>query len=110
MTHIETHLAAMVRAIVKAARPETIILFGSQARGEAKADADVDLLVIESEPFGPGRSRYREMVRLERAMGAIPVATDILIYSSDEVARLKSSTNHVVARALREGRVLHARS
>lgn len=110
MTSAETHLAAMVRAIVAAAQPERIILFGSHVQGDARSDSDVDLLVIEAEPFGPHRSRFREINRLERAMGTIPVATDILVYSVDEVERLKTSTSHVVAHALREGRVLHARS
>jgi predicted nucleotidyltransferase len=110
MTITETELTAMVRSIVAEVRPEQIILFGSYARGDAGSDADVDLLVIEAEPFGPHRSRFQEINRLERAMGSIPVATDILVYSLDEVERLKSSRNHVVARALREGKVLHARS
>ena len=103
-------LSTMVRAIVDTAQPERIILFGSHARGEEGADSDVDLLVIESEPFGPCRSRFHETARLERAMGTIPLATDILVYTTEEVAQLQSSVNHVVARALREGRVLHVRS
>ncbi|MBF0611554.1 MAG: nucleotidyltransferase domain-containing protein [Magnetococcales bacterium] len=107
MAITEDVLNTMVRFIVEAAQPEKIILFGSAARGEDHPDSDVDLLVIESEPFGPARSRYQEIARLERAMGTIPLATDILVYSNEEVERLKSSTNHVVARALREGRVLH---
>ncbi|MEO5377983.1 MAG: nucleotidyltransferase domain-containing protein [Magnetococcus sp. DMHC-6] len=110
MNITESNLSAMIDAIVAAAQPERIILFGSLARGEARPDSDVDLLVIESEPFGPSRSRFQEIARLERAMGTIPLATDILVYSSDEVERLKSSANHVVAHALREGKVLHARS
>lgn len=110
MTITETDLEAMVRSIVDAVQPERIILFGSLARGEERVDSDVDLLVIESEPFGPSRSRFHEIARLERAMGAIPLATDILVYTTEEVERLKSSVNHVVAHALREGRVLHARS
>lgn len=110
MSITDADLAAMRAAIVETAHPERIILFGSHARGEARADSDVDLLVIEAEPFGPQRSRFQEIARLERAMGTIPVATDILVYSLEEVERLKSSTNHVVGRALREGKLLHARS
>lgn len=110
MTSTETHLTAMVRAIVEAAKPERIILFGSLARGDAKPDSDVDLLVIESEPFGPSRSRFQEIARLERAMGTIPIATDILVYTTEEVAQLQSSASHIVAHALREGKVLHVRS
>lgn len=110
MTITEADLNAMVHAIVEAVQPERIILFGSLARGDAAPDSDVDLLVIESEPFTSSRSRFREIARLERAMGTIPVATDILVYTTEEVARLQSSANHIVARALREGKVLHARS
>ena len=91
-------------------QPDKIILFGSRARGEERADSDVDLLVIESEPFGPSRSRFHEIATLERAIGTIPLATDILVYSVAEVERLKQSANHIVAHALREGKVLHARS
>ncbi len=105
-----TDLAALSARIVEAVHPELIILFGSHARGDAAPDSDVDLLVIESEPFGPFRSRFQEIARLERAMESIPIATNLLVYSSDEVEQLKSSANHVVARALREGKVLHARS
>ena len=36
----------MVRRIVERFDPERIILFGSLARDEARADSDVDLLVV----------------------------------------------------------------
>ncbi|MEO5346188.1 MAG: nucleotidyltransferase domain-containing protein [Magnetococcus sp. YQC-9] len=100
----------MVHAIVAIANPKQVILFGSRARGHTGLDTDVDLLVIESEPFGAHRSRYREIARLEEAMGMIPLATDILVYSEEEAEKLRYSPNHVVALALREGKVLHARS
>ena len=61
-------LNKMVRAIVAEVAPEQIILFGSRARGDAREDSDVDLLVIESAPFGNGRSRRREAVRLYQAV------------------------------------------
>lgn len=53
-------LDQMVRAIVDAADPEQVILFGSRARGDAREDSDIDLIVIEAEPFGPDRSRLAE--------------------------------------------------
>ncbi|MCX7111014.1 MAG: nucleotidyltransferase domain-containing protein [Proteobacteria bacterium] len=34
-------------------------MFGSRARGDARPDSDVDLLIIESEPFSVQRSRRR---------------------------------------------------
>ena len=111
MTHVdEPLLQRMVAAIVEAADPEQVILFGSRARGDARPDSDVDLVVVEAEPFGPGRSRRAEIVRLMRALGGCPVATDILVYSRDEVEYWRDSLNNVLARALREGRVLYERS
>ncbi|MBF0107984.1 MAG: nucleotidyltransferase domain-containing protein [Magnetococcales bacterium] len=102
-------LLEATRIIVEAADPEQVILFGSHARGEARTDSDLDLLVVESAPFGPERSRYREMARLERAMGRFPAPTDILVYSREEIERFRDATCHLVHRALREGRVLYER-
>ena len=82
----ETLLRWMATAIVDAADPEQVILFGSRARGDARPGSDVDLVVVEAEPFGPGRDRRAETVRLLRALGGSGVATDILVYSRDEVS------------------------
>ena len=99
----------IVQRLVLAAQPEQIILFGSRAREGARDDSDVDLLVIENEPFGKQRSRLREIGRLESAIGRLSLATDLLVYSSDEIERWRNSPRHVIGRALREGRVLYAR-
>lgn len=102
-------LDRMIRAIVDEVDPEQVILFGSRARGDARPDSDIDLLVIESEPFGNGRSRRAEEVRLDRGLPATAVATDILVYSRADIEQWRGSLNHVAARALREGRVLYTR-
>ena len=102
-------LDRMIRTIVDEVAPEQVILFGSRARGDARPDSDVDLLIIESEPFGDGRNSHAESVRLDRALRATPATTDILVYSRDEIERWRGSLNHVAARALREGRVLYTR-
>ena len=102
-------LDRMIRTLVAEADPEQVVLFGSRARGDARPDSDVDLLIVESEPFGPGRSRHAETLRLDRALPETPVGRDLLVYSRDEIERWRGSRNHVAARALREGRVLYAR-
>jgi predicted nucleotidyltransferase len=106
----ENLLQQMVRTIVGEVAPETIILFGSRARGEAHADSDVDLLVVETEAFSPQRSRRKEAARLYMALRGMAVSKDILLYSRAEFEHWKNSPNHVVGRAHREGRVLHGRS
>jgi predicted nucleotidyltransferase len=102
-------LDGMVRAIVDEVDPEQVILFGSRARGDARDDSDVDLIVVEAEPFGPKRRRHREMIRLYHAVAKFQVAADVLVYSTDDVDYWRDSLNHVLARALREGRVLYER-
>ena len=105
----EALLQQMTETIVEAADPIQVILFGSRARGDARPDSDVDLLIVEAEPFGPNRDRGAEESRLWRCLAKFHVAKDILIYSRDEVERWRGSLNHVLARALREGKVLYER-
>jgi predicted nucleotidyltransferase len=100
----------MVDTIIRVADPETVILFGSRARGNARADSDVDLLIVEREPFSPQRSRRQETARLYLALRKVAVSKDLLLYSRDEFERLKDSVHHIVGRAQREGRVLHERT
>jgi predicted nucleotidyltransferase len=106
----EKVLAEMIEAIVREIDPEQIYLFGSRARGDSRAHSDVDLLIVESGPFGLQRSRRREMRRIRRALARFRIPVDILVYSADEVAKWRHSINHVIACCLREGRQLYARS
>jgi predicted nucleotidyltransferase len=43
-------LKPIISRIVEVAKPERIILFGSRARGTARPDSDVDLLIVKSTP------------------------------------------------------------
>ena len=106
---ISNHLTEIVSRIVKEVSPEKIILFGSQAKKSARGNSDIDLLVIESAPFNKDRSRVSEIGKLERAIGNIPVSTDILIYSNEEIEKWKDSVNHIICKAMNEGKVLYAR-
>ena len=102
-------IAEMVATLVEEADPEQVILFGSRGRGDARTDSDVDLIVVEAEPFGPGRDRVKEMARLYKALAGFLVPADILVYSREDVEYWRDSLNHVLARALREGRVVYER-
>lgn len=100
----------MVRAIVQEVEPQRIYLFGSHARGDQTAASDVDLLIVEDEGFGPDRSRWSELKRIRKALRPFRVPKDVLVYSRDEFDTWEDSLNHVVARAVREGRLLYERS
>jgi predicted nucleotidyltransferase len=100
-------LRDMADELVRAVRPREVVLFGSRARGQAAPGSDVDLLVVENEPFGKNRSRRQELRRIRRALSRFRVPKDILVYSRDEVERWRNACNHVIARAYREGTVLY---
>jgi uncharacterized protein len=99
----EDTIAQAVARLVEAANPERIVLFGSYARGDARADSDLDFLVVESEVT----DRAREMVRLSRALRSLRVPVDVLVVSRDELERYGREAGSVYWWALKEGRVLH---
>jgi predicted nucleotidyltransferase len=111
MQHDESSLIReMVDTIIREADPDTVILFGSRARGDERPDSDVDLLIVEAEPFSPLRSRRQEAARLYLALRKLAIPKDLLVYSRDEFERYKNSPYHIVGRAQREGKVLHERA
>ncbi|ASC69507.1 hypothetical protein XM38_004340 [Halomicronema hongdechloris C2206] len=103
-------LQQMTQAIVQAVAPEQIVMFGSRARGVARPDSDIDLLVIEAEAFGRHRSRRKEAAKVWDALGRFGIPADVLMYSADEIAEWRHSRNHLISRALEEGKVLYERS
>lgn len=96
--------------IAKEASPRRIVLFGSCARGEIGRDSDVDLLIVEDEPFGPDRSHFHETNRIRGLLRDFRVPIDILVFSLDEIEKWKDTTNHIIRFALREGKTLYEQS
>ncbi|MCP5116453.1 MAG: nucleotidyltransferase domain-containing protein [bacterium] len=106
MTPVQTAdalLSLVVNRLVEAIDPDRIILFGSRARGDHRPQSDLDLLIIGTSDEAP----HRRDARAYRAVGAIGVSKDLLWYTPEEIADWKAATNHIVARALREGRVVY---
>ncbi|MBF0542080.1 MAG: nucleotidyltransferase domain-containing protein [Nitrospirae bacterium] len=105
----EDLIQEITKEIVNKVNPLSIILFGSYAKNNAGVDSDLDFLVIEDKPFGQVRSRRKEMIMLWHLLKRFRIAKDILIYSIDEVDKWKTSKNHIIARAINEGKVLYER-
>ena len=93
----------IVRRIVETISPQKVILFGSQSRGDARPESDLDLLVIADST----QPRYRRSAPLYGALSDILVPMDILVYSPQEVKEWSEVPQAFVTTAVREGKVLY---
>ena len=101
---LEERLKEVVERIVAIARPEKVILLGSAARGEMGPNSDIDLLVV----VPPGVHRRKLAGEIYVRLVGVGVPVDVVVVTSEDVARYGRSPGLVLERALREGRVLHA--
>jgi predicted nucleotidyltransferase len=101
---IEQALQEMVRRIVERFDPEKIILFGSQARGDAGPDSDIDLLVVMETD-----SRRRSAVEIGVALHAMGIPKDVVVITPEEFERRKDIVGTVAYPAHHEGRRLYER-
>jgi predicted nucleotidyltransferase len=89
--------------LIAAANPVCVILFGSQARGNAKPESDADILVVEQKV----EDRFSELARLRRSLKGLMLAADILVIDHDGFMRLREEPGSVYQHAYREGRCLY---
>ena len=102
----ETIIAAMTERIVQQFDPLCIILFGSQARGDAGPWSDVDLLVVLPEVT----NKREAAVEVRRALVNFTVSKDIIVTTPDEIERRGDLVGTILRPALREGKVLYERN
>src|SRR5664279_90335 len=85
-------LKDITERIVRRFEPEKIIIFGSYARGDAREDSDVDLLVV-AETDLPVRERFPA---IRSVLGDFPAAFDVFWKTPGEYQRLRNVVNHIV--------------
>ena len=97
-------ISIMTDRIVEGFEPLQIILFGSQARGDADPQSDIDLLVV----FAELRDKRETALDIMRALSDLPAAKDILVSTPEELERHRTRIGSVLRYAQREGKVLYA--
>jgi len=101
----EPPLELIVEKIAAAFKPRRIVMFGSRARGEASSGSDLDLFV-EVESDKPPPRRATEILKL---FGPRKWAMDVVVYTPEEVERLRNVVGTLVYAIEREGKVLYER-
>ncbi len=76
----QEQIARATEVLLSAASPIKIILFGSQARGDADEGSDVDLLVVEKTVPDDAK----EIIRLCRALSPLRIPVELLVVRQDQ--------------------------
>jgi predicted nucleotidyltransferase len=96
-------LADIVKRVVRAAKPEKIVLFGSAARGEMGPNSDIDLLVIKRGKF----DHRRILTAIYDKLSETDIGVDVVVATPEEVERFQNSYCLVFYPAMREGKVVY---
>ena len=96
---------ALSRDIAREFEPERIILFGSYARGNPRADSDVDLLVLLRCTGKPFRKSLEILNRIHPRF-----AVDVVVRNPDDAARRYAEFDPLIRDAFDQGIVLYERN
>jgi predicted nucleotidyltransferase len=103
---IEQRLAVMAADIRRLIPAAEVRLFGSRARGQARPDSDVDLLITAPDAWLAQRDRFALLGELWGAVAQPDLSVDLVLHSSSEASRRAQEPGSVVHEALSHGVLL----
>lgn len=93
----------VTKTIVERFHPKRIMVFGSHARGDAGPDSDLDLFVeMDTHRRPPDRA-----IEVSEIFGLRSWPMDIVVYTSEEVRRLRHVNGTLLSVIEKEGKVLY---
>jgi len=96
-------MAAEIRQVIPAAE---VRLFGSWARGDARPESDVDLLITAPDEWLGQRDRFALLGELWGAVAQPDLSVDLVLHSRSEAARRGQEPGSLVYEAIRDGVLL----
>ncbi len=102
---VQEQINLVVQRIAKKFRPDRIILFGSQARGGAGPNSDIDLLVV----MPVQGSVFEKGLEIALALPNFPTRVDVVVTTPENFAWRKDIVGTIEWPAAREGKVLYVR-
>ncbi|MBK9306840.1 MAG: nucleotidyltransferase domain-containing protein [Nitrospira sp.] len=96
-------LEHVTKTIIDRFRPRRIMVFGSHARGEAGPDSDLDLFIEMDTPHRPPE----RAIEVSEVFGLRPWPMDIVVYTPEEVRRLRSVNGTLLSIIEKEGKMLY---
>ncbi len=104
---IDPRISAIASGIAASIPEAQVRLFGSRARGTARPDSDVDLLITVPDHWLDGRDRVRVLGALWRQYSSHQLPLDLLLYSESEVSQRQQYRIAITTQAYQEGILLH---
>jgi predicted nucleotidyltransferase len=97
-------LPEILRRIVDAYQPLQVYLFGSEARGDADEDSDIDLAVIVRDDASPHRSDPRTAAA---ALWGLEQGADVVVFRESHFATRSGVVSSLPWTIRREGKLLY---
>ena len=102
MTEDKT-IEEIVKRIIKAVKPDKIILFGSRARGSEKPGSDIDLVVVVSGDI----HRRKTAQKIYMSLIGIGCSVDVIVLKPEDLERYRNSVGVIIPEVLKEGKELY---
>ena len=100
---MDTILLRIIDIIVKTFDPDTIILFGSRARGDAHENSDFDICVLKK-----GITGRRTIARtLYRALYGVGVPVELIVDTPDTLKKYKDNKHLIYCEISRYGKMIY---
>jgi len=93
----------VIDRIARKFHPVRIILFGSWARGEARPDSDLDLLVV----LEKAEHKRKIAIEIGNSLSNLPISKDIIVTTPEEIEERGKIVGDILRPALEDGKIIY---